>query len=225
MKALLRKAKDRVSGRMASFVVMARELGARDAAADPNTPGVLEAGVGVPWDAALAFFDQHGFGGGWGERTRAAGHRCFVVTNPDDGRVVAGSWLAYRPEWVHEIGYLFDCGGDGCYVFGDFVEPASRGRWLQSKLARHRLGVAARDGRRWVYGLVWEGNLPSLKNCERAGLVRAGKVSGRYVGWWQRDQVERLADGVGVGRFVTRAGQELAGTAWRWRYDPARGAA
>jgi len=223
VKTFLRRLKENWTGRPASFIVMARALNEKDRAQDLEQSGVLESGVGATWEESLAFFDRNGFGGGWGEKMRVAGHRCFVVKH--EGAVVAGGWMAYQPEWAYEVGYLFDCGDDGCYMFGDFVEPAMRGRWLQAKLGRHRLCVAIRDGKKWTYGLIWEGNAPSLKNSERNGLVRAGKISGRFMGPWQRDRVETLTEGVPHGRFVTRDGREVGAGRWRWKYAPEREAA
>ncbi len=219
MKSLLRNWKQRLAGRAASFVIMTRPLKAEDVGLAGNESTVVEVGE-AEWPGTLKFFDENGFGNGWGERMRAGGNRCVVVR--ESGQIVAGGWMTTRPGWVYEVGYTFDCGEEGAYFFGDFVVPAFRGRWFQGRLMKRRLAIAAEMGRRWAYGIVWEGNLASIKNSQRAGCVLAGKLSGTYLGPWQKDRLEQVSADVPCGRFLSAGGRALSGTAWRRRYAPER---
>jgi GNAT superfamily N-acetyltransferase len=88
------------------------------------------------------------------------------------------AWSTTHPFHVEEIGATFDPRG-GVYLFGDFVDPAHRGKKLQRALVSHRLAAARDQGLPFAYTLIHPSNAASLRSYAHEHFVPAARFT-RY---------------------------------------------
>jgi len=110
----------------------------------------------------------------------------FATPSP----AVAAGWMTRAPFFVDELGYTFTPVPEGVYLFGDFVEPAWRGRKLQRWMLHRRLEASAQAGRQWVFSMTDKENAPSLRNQFAEGFEHSATLRSMRLG---RLRIERLA--------------------------------
>jgi len=161
----------------------------------PIAPLEAPAGIRVvyvvrPGDEGFAELDSlcrsYDFPASWVADMLATGAEAFAAIPVDPSpslRAVAAGWLTRKPFYVDEIGYTFTPVPEGDYYFGDFVEPAWRGRKLQRLLIHRRLEASAAAGRLWAFSMMRRDNPASLRSYQAeqfqpAARLRTMRVAG-----------------------------------------------
>ena len=140
-----------------------------------------------------ALCSSSGFPGGWAATMLRAEGEAFVAfadPSPPPSPAVAAGWMTRAPFFVDELGYTFTPVPEGVYLFGDFVEPAWRGRKLQRWMLHRRLEASAQAGRQWVFSMTNKENAPSLRNQFAEGFEHSATLRSIRLG---RMRFERLA--------------------------------
>ena len=136
------------------------------------------------------FYRSHGFPTGWTQSMLATGAQAFVVIAPD--AAVAAGWITRKPFFVDEIGYTFSPEPQGDYFFGDFVEPAWRGRKLQRLLINRRLQASIAAGQTWAFSMMRLENAASLHSYESQGFGPAARLRSSRLGRLHLDRLRPL---------------------------------
>jgi GNAT superfamily N-acetyltransferase len=126
---------------------------------DPNA-GMLE-----------AFASAHGFPEGWTREMIGEGASAVIALD-EANTMLAMGWITGRPFYVDEIRATIDPGA-GFYLFGDFVEPAHRGRKLQRRLVGERLRLTETSA--FACTLVHPSNLASVRSYSTEGFAVGGQ--------------------------------------------------
>ena len=165
--------------------------------------------------------DTCGFPAGWVARMLDGGARGWAIVTHDNSspeRIVIGTgWMTSEPFYVEEVGWTFNPGSDGVYVFGDFILEAWRGRGLQKQMLRERLVHEASTGARWVYGIAKWNNAASLTSCSAAGFVVAARIGVRFLGPIRVERLKRPAPALPMGHSSRKGIRLPLGFRLRWQ--------
>lgn len=133
----------------------------------------------------------HGFPEGWVAAMIAAGAEAFAAIRAQvkQPQAVAAAWLTRNPFYVDEIGCTFTAAPEGDYYFGDFVEPAWRGRKLQRLLIHHRLAASHATGRLWAFAMMRQDNAPSLRSYQAEQFHAAARLGSMRIARWRLDRL------------------------------------
>jgi GNAT superfamily N-acetyltransferase len=163
------------------------ELELRDSSAPPASPGLS---FGWLEESRLAEYERlrPGRAGQAADRLRA-GDRCFGAWLDDE--LVAVRWIATRAVTIEYLDLPLPLADGEVYHYDSFTSPSHRRRGL-SVASQARLGEALRrEGRRRIVRAVLPENRPAVRDAEKAGFRRAGRIGFVRLGPWRHEVRKR----------------------------------
>ena len=118
-----------------------------------------------------------------------AGDRCFGTWL--DGELVAVRWIATGTPTIEYLDLRLPLAAGEVYHFDSFTSPSHRRRGL-SVASQARLSEALRqEGRRRIVRAVLPENRAALRDAEKAGFRRAGRIGFVRLGPWRHEVRKR----------------------------------
>jgi len=106
------------------------------------------------------------------------GQTCFLVRN--QGQIIHNAWTAKGSARIDYLACDIQLAGDTIYVFEAYTAEAWRGKSISS-LRRAVMETHCRgQGFQRLLGVVWPESAPAVRNVEKAGYQRVGRIG--YLG-------------------------------------------
>jgi GNAT superfamily N-acetyltransferase len=127
-----------------------------------------------------------------------AGDRCFGTWL--DGELVAVRWIATGAPIVEYLDLPLPLADGEVYHYDSFTSPSHRRRGLSSVSQARVADALRREGRRRIVRAVLPENRAAVRDAEKAGFRRAGRIGFVRLGPWRRELRRRGEAGTSTRR-------------------------